>query len=62
MSYINGTFKRLSISTGLLMTGKLVKIEHGRLKFYYILRVGLQEELRGELRVELLVMFSVLSR
>ena len=44
------------------MTGKLVKIEHGRLKFYYVLRVGLQEELRGELRVELLVMFSVLSR
>ena len=27
MSYIDGTFKRLSISTGLLITEKLVKIE-----------------------------------
>ena len=27
MSYINGTFKRLSISTGLLITEKLVKNE-----------------------------------
>ena len=62
MSYINGTFKRLSISTGLLITGKLVKIEHGKLRFYYVLRVGLREELRGELRVELLVMFRVLPR
>ena len=41
---------------------KLVKIEHGRLRFYYVLRVGLREELRGELRVELLVMFSVSPR
>ena len=27
MSYINGTSKRLSVSTGLLITGKLVKTE-----------------------------------